>query len=66
MEIEIRKAQDSDVPALTDLLCLLGFFARISAEPVESTRERVLAEIILRSCIGKPLQTFGKTLQSKR
>ena len=47
MEIEIRKAQDSDVPPLTDLLRSLGFFARISAEPVESTRERLLAHLAL-------------------
>lgn len=41
MEIQIRKAETADVPALTDLLRSLGLFAHINSESPRSTRERV-------------------------
>ncbi|HMB21312.1 MAG: GNAT family N-acetyltransferase [Chloroflexota bacterium] len=41
MEIQIRKAETTDVPALTDLLRSLGLFAHINAESHQSTEERV-------------------------
>ncbi len=41
MDILIRKAEASDVPAIADLLRSLNFFAYINAEAPQSTQERV-------------------------
>jgi N-acetylglutamate synthase-like GNAT family acetyltransferase len=47
MEIQIRKAEMTDVPALTDLLRSLGLFARINAESPQSTEEHVRRHLAL-------------------
>ncbi len=47
MEIQIREAKDTDVPALTSLLRSLGLFAHINAETAPSTEERVRRHLAL-------------------
>ncbi len=47
MEIQIRKAELSDVPALTDLLRSLGLFAHIMAETPQATQDRVRKHLAL-------------------
>ncbi len=47
MEIQIRKAQAADVPALTELLRSLGLFAHINAETPQVTEERVRKHLAL-------------------
>jgi N-acetylglutamate synthase-like GNAT family acetyltransferase len=47
MEIQIRKVKTTDVPALTDLLRSLGFFAHVNAETPHSTEERVRKHLAL-------------------
>jgi len=50
MDIQIRKAETTDVPAITDLVRSLGLFAHINAEEVQSTQRRVLKHFAL--CIS--------------
>lgn len=47
MEIQIRKANTGDVPALTELLRSLGLFVHINAESPQSTEERVRKHLAL-------------------
>ncbi len=47
MEIKIRKAGPTDVPALTELLRSLGLFAHINAETPQATEERVRKHLAL-------------------
>lgn len=47
MKIQIRKAEATDVPALTDLLRSLGIFAHINAETPSVTEERVRRHLAL-------------------
>ena len=47
MEIQIREARDTDVPALTGLLRSLGLFAHINAETAPSTEARVRRHLAL-------------------
>ena len=47
MDIQIRKAEVSDVPGISDVLRSLGFFALINAEAPETTQERVRKHLAL-------------------
>ncbi len=47
MEIEIRKMQAADAPAVAALLRALGLFARIEREPAELTEQRVARHLAL-------------------
>jgi len=47
MDILIRKAQASDVPAITEVLRSLGLFALINGEEFQSTQERVARHLAL-------------------
>jgi len=47
MDIQIRKAEVSDVPGITSVLRSLGFFAHINAETPQATQERVLKHLAL-------------------
>jgi GNAT superfamily N-acetyltransferase len=47
MDIQIRKAQMDDVPALADLLRGLGLFSLLSAETLEATQARVARHLAL-------------------
>lgn len=61
MEIQIRKAQASDTPAITDVLRSLGFFARINAEAPETTQKRILAHLALAAADDSHLILVAET-----
>src|SRR5271157_815331 len=47
MNIRIRKAEATDVPAISDLLKSLGIFDHINAEAPQTTQARVLKHLTL-------------------
>jgi GNAT superfamily N-acetyltransferase len=47
MEINIRKVEAADAPAISELLRSLGIFARINAEDSQSTQKHVLDHLTL-------------------
>ena len=65
MNIQIRKAETSDVPAITQLLRSLGFFARISAEAPEITQKRVLNHLTLATAGDSHLILVAETQQGE-
>lgn len=65
MNIQIRRAVLSDVPAITSLLRSLGFFARISAEAPETTQKRVFAHLTLATADDSHLILVAETPQGE-
>ena len=61
MDIQIRKAAASDVPAITNLLRALGFFARINAESAETTQARILKHLALAAADDSHLILVAET-----
>ena len=47
MDIQIRKAEATDVPAISNLLRSLNLFAHINNEEAQSTQQRVLKHLTL-------------------
>ncbi len=47
MDIQVRKAEAKDAPAIAELVRLLGFFAHVNAERPEATRERVARHLAM-------------------
>lgn len=65
MNMQIRKAVLSDVPAIASLLRSLGFFARISAEAPEITKKRVTDHLTLASADDSHLVLVAETAQGE-
>lgn len=63
INIQIRKAEASDVPAIANLLRSLGFFARISAEASETTQKRVDKHLALAAADESHLILVAETSQ---
>lgn len=61
MNIQIRKAEAADVPAIANLLRSLGFFARISAETLETTQQRVRTHLALAAADDSHLILVAET-----
>jgi GNAT superfamily N-acetyltransferase len=47
MDIQVRKAEAQDTPAIAELLRSLGFFAHINAETLQTTQERVARHLAM-------------------
>jgi GNAT superfamily N-acetyltransferase len=47
MDIQVRKAEAKDTPAIAELLRSLGFFAHINAETPQTTQERVARHLAM-------------------
>ncbi len=65
MDIQIRKAEDKDVPAIADLLRSLNLFTRINSEAPQTTLERVLKHLGLCAADDSHLVLVAQTSSSE-
>ena len=62
MDIQIRKAEATDVPAISNLLRSLNLFAHINNEEAQSTQQRVLKHLALCTSDDSHLILVAQTL----
>jgi GNAT superfamily N-acetyltransferase len=65
MDVEIRKADAADVPAIADLLRSLGYFPHISAETPQATREHVRKNLALCAADNSHLVLVARSLRGE-
>lgn len=65
MNIHIRRAETTDVPAISDLLHSLDLFAQVKAETPQATEERVLRHLSLCNADDSHLVLVAQTPESQ-